>query len=268
MPCPGREYVFLCPLDPVTLEPETVSPYAALAVGYDAVMRHIDYDHWAGYVQDLLERHHPETSSILELGCGTGSLALALQPQGAYQYTGTDRSPAMIRVARIKAERQNTPVQFAVSDFTDYEVSDPVDAALLLYDGLNYLLEEDAIRTLFDCTHRALQPGGVFILDQSTPANSMQNKAGFEDEGEEEGFRYVRESQYDPDTRLHTTTFEIHVGERSYREEHVQRAYHPETIQTIAREAGFAVEAGYDGFTTEPASSDSERVHHVLRRSA
>lgn len=249
-------------------KPQTTKPYTALAEGYDAVMDYIDYDYWAEHAHDLLREHHPNAFFVLELGCGTGSLAVRLQPRGGYRYRATDRSPAMIRLARAKAERHEVPARFAVADFTDYDAREPADAALLLYDGLNYVLREDPLRALFRCTRRALRPGGVFIVDHTTPINSTNNAEDFEDEGRAEDFRYKRRSRYDEATRLHTTTFEVQVNGQTYREEHVQRTYDPVTIRRLAEESGFEAVAAYDGFTTAPDAPDSERVHHVLRRPA
>src|SRR5690606_26528981 len=78
-------------------------PYDALAAGYDVVMAHVDYAEWADHVLDLLDAHGAAPRSILELGCGTGSLAIELHERGPFRYLGTDRSAAMVRVARAKA---------------------------------------------------------------------------------------------------------------------------------------------------------------------
>ncbi|HYG69925.1 MAG TPA: class I SAM-dependent methyltransferase, partial [Anaeromyxobacteraceae bacterium] len=80
----------------------SADPYSVLAEGYDAVMAHVDYEAWAEYVHFLLVRHHLEAQDVLELGCGTGSLALVLQPLGPYAYRATDASEAMLTVARRK----------------------------------------------------------------------------------------------------------------------------------------------------------------------
>ena len=241
-------------------------PYSALAAGYDLVMAHVDYAGWAAYAHRLLGRHQPGFTSVLELACGTGSLALALQKHGPYRYRATDRSPEMIAVARAKAERAGMPVEFAVEDFTRFEVGERFDVAVLLYDSLNYLLEEDDVRALLRCTHAALRPGGVFLFDQSTPANSINNEAYFEDRGGTGAFAYVRRSRYDPEAMLHTTWLELEVGGRRFREEHVQRAYPLATTRALLAETHFAEEAAYDGLTTAPASEASERVHWIARR--
>ena len=248
------------PFDPST------PPYSILAAGYDVVMEHVEYEFWAQYVHRLLQAHHPDPQRVLELGCGTGTFALEMVHLGDYDYTATDRSPQMIHVAGAKARLHRAPIRCQVADFTDFSVEDPVDVVLLLYDGLNYLLEEDDVRALLRCSYDALRPGGLFVFDQSTPANSLNNEAFFEDRGGAEGFDYVRTSRYDPDSRLHTTTFDIHVEGRTFHERHVQRAYDLEEIRTLVAETRFDEVAAYDGFSTAPASTASERVHWILRK--
>lgn len=249
-----------------TSEPTTTPPYSILAAGYDFVMSHVDYDFWAAYVHDLVQRYRPGARTVLELGCGTGSLAIVLQPRGGYRYLATDLSGAMIDVARRKAEKATATVRFDLADFTDFNVDTPVDVLLLLYDGLNYLLEKDPIRKMMGCAFEALAPGGIFVVDQSTPVNSIKNGPYFEHSDSVGIFSYVRRSRYESESRLHRTTLDIRVDKREFREEHVQRAYDLDEIAELASDAGFETAAAYDSFSTEPATEESERVHWVLRR--
>lgn len=242
-----------------------VDPYSILAAGYDLVMDHVDYGDWAQHLYELIQQHHPEAESILELGCGTGSLALELQPMGPYRYLGTDRAKAMIEVARRKAKLASAPVRFEVARFTEVEIDEPVDCAVLVYDGLNYLLEEAEVERMLRRVRAALRPGGVFLFDQSTPANSEAHHHEFEDRGGVEEFRYERHSRYDPETRLHTTTFDLYAAGRHFREEHRQRAYPKETVERCLAASGFEVEAAYHNFSGRPANASSERIHWVAR---
>lgn len=242
-----------------------VLPYDVLAEGYDLVMEHVDYAEWADYVQEVFERHADRpVETILELGCGTGALAGQLQPQGPYRYLATDGSAAMIARAHDLMEDDDA-LRFEVQDFRAFVAPEPADAVLLLYDGLNYLLSDDDVRALVESAHASLRPGGLFVFDQSTPANSENNAAYFEDEGEEDGFAYVRRSAYDRATRLHTTTFEIETAAGRFCEQHVEKAYTLAEVRALV-EPRFAVVAAYDGFTFEPATERSERVHWVVRR--
>lgn len=242
------------------------APYSALAAGYDLVMQHVEYDVWAAYVHQLLERYGDAITTVLELGCGTGSFALRMQPRGDYAYIGTDRSPQMIRVAQIKAEEAGVDVRFEQLDFTEFSVSRPVDAVVLLYDGLNYLLEREQVQSMMASVHAALRPGGLFCFDQSTPSNSVRHGEDFEDAGEADGFTFVRHSRYDPETRLHTTAFDITINAQHYHEEHVQRAYTIDEIRVLIEAAGFDERATFDNFSFDPAMPSSERVHWVVQR--
>jgi SAM-dependent methyltransferase len=245
-------------------------PYSVLAAGYDLVMDHVDYDAWAAYLFGLLRRHESNVETVVELGGGTGSLARRLQPLGDYRYVLTDGSAAMLARAREKLA-SDSPVRCVQADFTTVSLAalgleGPVDAVVLVYDGLNYLLEASDVAALFRCVHGLLRPGGVAVVDQSTPANSEERNEDFVDEGARADFSYVRESTYDPDTRRHETVFTLTVDGEPRTERHVQRAYAQAEIRALIAESPLTVEAAYDEFTTDPARADSYRVHWVLRR--
>ena len=241
-----------------------VPAYSRLAAGYDAVMEHVDYAAWAHHVHAMLRRHAPRARSVIELGCGTGAFARAFQAHGRFYYRGTDGSAAMIDIARQRSE--GLSLSFDTADFRDPIEGPPADVILLLYDGLNYLLELADIAALFEHVHDALVPGGVFIVDQSTPANSLNHADGFDDAGETEAFSYVRSSAYDPARRLHTTTFRLKDAEGEITETHVQRAYEMQEIERLLEASPLEIVAAYDEFELEPADASTERIHWVARR--
>ncbi|MFN3597926.1 MAG: class I SAM-dependent DNA methyltransferase [Rubricoccaceae bacterium] len=246
-------------------------PYTVLAAGYEEVMAHVDYEAWADYLHHLLGFHAPGARDVVELGCGTGALARALQPLGpppaGFRYRAFDGAPAMIAEARRRAGA--LPVTFGVADFADPIPGPPADVALLLYDGLNYLLETEAVGRLFARVAQALRPGGVFVFDQSTPANSLNNADGFDDAGTTAAFSYVRESRYDAASRLHTTTLRMTLPGGAVRaEQHVQRAYTLGEIAALLAAAPLEAVAAYDGFSSDEAGEDAERIHWVVQRPA
>ena len=245
-------------------------PYSALAAGYDAVMAHVDYPMWAGYVRSLVRIHHDRAASVIELGCGTGALAISLQPYGpgdGYDYRAFDGSEAMLAVARRAARDAGRPIAFAHADFLDPVPGPPADAVVLVYDGLNYLLELNHVGVLLGRVRDALVPGGIAIVDQSTPANSVNHADGFDDAGATDAFSYVRSSRYDAGARLHTTEFRLTAPDGTVSvETHRQRAYTLDEVAGVIGASGLAVEAAYDGLGLDPATDASERIHWVLRR--
>lgn len=147
----------------------------------------------------------------------------------------------------------------------------PFDLCLMVYDAFNYLMTEaDAIRCLSEA-RRVLSPGGLFIFDVTTEANSRRHFEDMLDFGELEGCTYVRESRYDREAAMQRNDFTFFVEREPGRfakvkESHQQRIYRLARIKAMARKAGFAVEGCFDGFTFRPGREESERVHVVLRR--
>lgn len=72
----------------------------------------LTYDAWKTLLQEKLP---PPPASILDVGCGTGSLSLLLARLN-YQVTGIDLSEAMLAQARKKVERDGYSVAFKLMD--------------------------------------------------------------------------------------------------------------------------------------------------------
>ena len=154
---------------------------------------------------------------LLDVGCGTGTLALAawrrLQPEG--KVFGIDASPEMIEVAREKAGKRAIQVSFQVSAIEDL----PFPAAsfdVVLSSFMLHHLPEDVRRQGFAQVLRVLKPGGRFLaVDLADSTGSLIGRltrvfghamprgyvegllsdmraAGFENVGElESGFRHL-----------------------------------------------------------------------------
>ena len=232
-------------------------------------MAHVDYEEWAQYVHRLLWQYHPhEPETVVELGCGTGLFALDFQVLGDYQMLGLDNAPNMIRFARERAEWEQVPIQFEVGDFTNFRLDQQVDAMIMVQDGLNYCLETQQVEDLLRCAMNGLKPGGLFIFDQSTPWNSINNAAYFDYEDEEAGFHYIRRSAYDADSRLHTTRFKIDYEQGEWQEEHVQKAYTKAEIEALIAQSGLVLKMAFEDMTLKPASDASERIHWIVQKPA
>ena len=52
---------------------------------------------------------------------------------------------------------------------------------------------------------------------------------------------------------------------RKYEETHFQKAFEPERVKELIREAGMEFVAEYDAFTREAPKSDSERLYFIAR---
>jgi len=97
---------------------------------------------------------------VLEIGCGTGIIALGLAPF-VESIVATDISPQMMYVAKSKAESASiTNVEFRVCDGYALPYDDQAFDAVLLFNVLHFVKEPTA---LLHEAHRLLKPSGYLI---------------------------------------------------------------------------------------------------------
>ena len=114
----------------------TSSPYSAIASVYDGMMEHVDYAAWADYIERIFAFHHKHVSTICELACGTGSLAIELARKGFVLHC-SDLSPDMVRLATEKQIKAGVLIDFSVHDMSTFSSEQPFDVVICLYDSLN-----------------------------------------------------------------------------------------------------------------------------------
>jgi len=108
----------------------------------------------------VLERLPPGLA--LELGCGTGTNAVALAQQG-WQVTAIDFSARALAEARRRARHAGVPVRFLRRDVTRlHRLVGPFDFALDL--GCFHALGPSAWPKYARTLVRLLRPGAVFLL--------------------------------------------------------------------------------------------------------
>jgi SAM-dependent methyltransferase len=243
-------------------------PYEGLAAIYDHVMRHVDYDSWADYLDELLERFGSTPASIVDIACGTGSVSLALCALGQPVTQGVDQSEPMLRVARERALLAGHDISFDVRDLRDLDGLGAFDAAVCMYDSFNYMLDLADLETALGAVHGVLNPGGVFVFDVCTERNSLRYFSDMRDSESGPGFEYQRHCYYEPTQRIQTNDFVISFDgmDSPIEEHHEQRIHTLGDIRTTIGTTDFELHGAFDGFTFGPGSEDSDRVHFALRR--
>jgi len=133
---------------------------------YDLFYADKPYADEALFVHQCLQKHGSgETTRLLELACGTGSHALALEKFG-YQIVATDYSEDILAIARRKGREMSSTVDFRFQDMTDLRVSDgPFDAVICLFDSIGYVATNERIGSVLGGVHEQLRPDGLFIFE-------------------------------------------------------------------------------------------------------
>ncbi len=109
---------------------------------------------------EIVRKHLHPAAQVLELGCGTGSTAIALSGD-AGQICARDFSTAMIDIARDKAAAAGVSnVQFEVADIGSEPAEEGTMDVVLAMSVLHLLPDRDAV---IRHAYRCLKPGGIFI---------------------------------------------------------------------------------------------------------
>lgn len=208
-----------------------------------------------GFYERILARHG---GPVLELGCGTGRLALPLAAAGA-EVTAIDRSPALLAHARAKAEASGIAVAFHDADFRNFDLARRYNLVLLGYNAFNHLLDFEALAACLACVHRHLSESGRFVIDSFNPdpallaVNPLREQRILEYDDPRRGRVVMFErNAYDAANQINRITwlYRDQAGEIFAEDQLAMRIYFPKELDALLVLMGFAVEdklGDYDG---------------------
>jgi SAM-dependent methyltransferase len=243
---------------------------------YDQFARLYDLEH-RDFTDDLeLYRNFAQRCDgpVLELGCGSGRVCLALARSG-FDVTGVDTSAEMLSLARAYAVESGLSgrVHLEQADVRSLAFEGQFALAILALNGYLHLLAvEDQVAALA-CAYRALLPGGMLIVDLPNPhvAFSPDTDGEFllrrrfsSPEGHSiasytlsrtdlAGQRQHLTLRYDE--RFHRTTVEIDL-----------RFVYRYEMEALLRQAGFEVDAVYGSYDLDAYETDSDVMVFVAYR--
>ena len=254
------------------MSPENRS-FTAIAPYYDLLMRDVPYRGWVEYLHQLLEARGFNPHRILDLACGTGSVAEILAVQG-FEVVGVDISTPMVERARKKAVEKGLSIEYYVQDAAELQIPGlRFDLCTSFFDSLNYIHEPSKLQIALMRVYDHLRPGGLFIFD----VNSVfALEGGFFDQDNTASnarLRYVWRSEYDPKSHLCTVNMRFFLRgrdgiDREFRETHVQFAYEDEELRHMLTSAGFYRIETYNAYSLLPVRPTSDRIFFIAERPA
>ena len=195
-----------------------MSSYDALAASYDALTVDVEYRRRADYLTRQFHRSALPVETVLDLACGTGTMACLL----------AERGYRMIAV-----------------------------------DGSEEVLTQADLRETLRRVYRWLRPGGLFLFDVNTPYK-LRRMDGQVYLDETEDSYCVWRTFYAPGRKICTyqvDLFRLNANgswDRAF-EEHRERAWGREELETYLTEAGFGAVTVTGDLTSRPPAAEEDR---------
>jgi SAM-dependent methyltransferase len=144
-----------------------MSVFGEFAKYYDFVHENKDYEQESSYIHGLIQKYKPDTKTILDVGCGTGNYAFAMQELG-YEVTGVDSSAQMIDIAKAKLSEEiseTSPPSFSCGRMEEFRIPEKPDAVICLFFSLCYQTTDDLILKSLSRFNEQLNDDGILIFD-------------------------------------------------------------------------------------------------------
>jgi hypothetical protein len=202
----------------------------------------------------------------LELGIGTGRIALPLQDAGV-EVHGIDASQSMLEKLKAKPGGERIPI--TVGDFSSFSLDRQFRIIYILFNTFFALLEQEAQVNCMKSAAAHLEPGGLFLIEAFVPDLS----------------RYVRRqaitaldvgtdsvkldvARWDP-AEQRITVQHVILSEAGVKLYPVQLRYaYPSELDLMAPLAGLRLRARWGDWNKSPFTSDSTKHVTVYEKKA
>lgn len=238
------------------------------AAAYDRLDELADFDDYPFY------RWFAEICGgpILDLGCGTGRIALPLAAEG-FEVTGLDAAPAMLEQARAKAAAQGLTLHLRCGDLRRFRLPRRFRLAIAPGFTLQLLADTREIAACLAGARAALRPGGALVISHFAPLEILaegrrasgwakRKRAAIPETGETwRAWQRWRVNRRTKRLTLENRYERCGQGGRvleSQTSNMALRWYARPTLERLLRQAGFYEVETYGDFLLQPPGPDTE----------
>ncbi|XRG77182.1 class I SAM-dependent methyltransferase [Rossellomorea sp. GAMAL-10_SWC] len=244
--------------------------YNRFAYLYDQLMNDVPYERWVQFLKDAFQKYEMLQPSILDIGCGTGTLPISLAKLN-YSISGVDLSEEMLSVAMAKAEIEKVNIPFFQQNMVELEGFDQLDCVTIFCDSLNYLETEDQVKQTFIRVNESLKDNGLFLFDVHSPYKIEEifgEETFFIDDAELSLVWSCTQGEH-PLSVEHDLVFFMKEENRDlyerFEEYHNQRTFPINTYKSLLNQTGFEVKEIIADFD-EVVDDTSERIFFITMK--
>jgi len=190
---------------------------------------------------------------VLELGIGTGRIALPLSRRGVRVH-GIELSPAM--VARLQAQPDADAIGITIGDFATTKVTGTFRLAYLVRNTITNLTSQDEQAECFRTVAAQLEPGGRFVIENYIPQIQRlppgETTRVFTATPTHLGFE-----QYDIAAQIAVSHHYWLIDGKLETFSSPHRYLWPSELDLMAKIAGMTLRERYSGWNRGPFTSDS-----------
>ncbi len=232
---------------------------------YDALWPGLHRQNELAFYRRLAEQYG---EPVLELGCGTGQLTLALAEAGV-EVVGLDLAAPMLERARQQAVERRVAVEWVQGDCRDFTLDRKFGLVFFPANSLQHLLDWRDLQACLAQVRAHLKPGGAFAFEIFTPSLAMLTRdpdrrfpVGSYPDPDGSGLVTITESNlYDSKTQINHIQWYYHVeGQSDERTAMLDmRMFFPQEIEALLHANGFDLRARYGDYDETPYASLSSR---------
>jgi SAM-dependent methyltransferase len=196
---------------------------------------------------------------VLELGIGTGRLALPLRARGI-KVEGIDASPAM--VAKLKSKPGGSEIAVTMGGFADLDVEGRFSLIFVAFNTFFALVTQEDQLCCFSGVAAHLEPQGAFLVEAFVPDLSRYDR-GQRLEATEVEIERIRidVARHDP-VAQQIVAQQVVITEAGTRFYPVRLRYcWPSELDLMARLAGLRLDSRWGGWLRQPFDAGS--IKHV-----
>ena len=195
----------------------------------------------------------PPQSCILEIGSGTGRLAIPLLRENL-DYHGLDLSKELCDFSNKKISNYDTKKRIFHQDMRSFQLDMKFDCIFIAFNSFLHILSDSDAMSTFQCIKSHLREGGVFILDILVPNPDFLYRneedrvlpvMDFKDSKSGDLVEIFERCTYNAETEVCDLNWEYRYKDKPNLNKvfnYQMRMYYSDTINRLLIDAGFQID--------------------------